>query len=101
MDVTNTPVNLILIYSRGVSPALRTVSVASGKCLPLQQASSKSGEERSTYLVKLRSWILALPAPAPLPVWALPELDTPQDQARTSISVLCVLSLLSPFRSPT
>src|SRR5262245_59187942 len=52
------------------------------------------------YLVKLTSCTLALPAPAPPPVWAEPEFDMPQDQASTSISSLCVLSFASPFRSP-
>src|SRR5215471_14231933 len=87
-------------YSRGFSPALRTVRVALGKCLPLQQASIRSGLALSRYLVKLRSCTLHLPAPTPPPVWALPELDTPQDQERTSISSLWTLSRDSPFSSP-
>src|SRR5262245_33926101 len=87
-------------YSRGFSPALRTVRVALGKCLPLQQASIRSGLALSMYLVNDRSCTLHLPAPAPPPTCALPELEMPQDQARTSISSLWTLSRDSPFSSP-
>src|SRR5262249_4230367 len=87
-------------YSRGFSPALRTVRVALGKCLPLQQASIRSGLLLSSYLVKLRSCTLHLPAPAPPPTRAEPRLEMPQDRARPSISSLWTLSRDSPFSSP-
>src|SRR6185503_20899780 len=58
----------------------------------------RSGEDLSMYLVNDRSCTLALPAPAPPPTWAEPELDAPQLQARTSISPLWVESFDSPAR---
>src|ERR1700751_4352634 len=59
----------------------------------------RSAEARSTYLVNDRSWKLALPAPAPPPTCADPELLTPQLQASTSIVSLYVLSFDSPLIS--
>src|SRR4051794_25892449 len=44
-----------LRYSTGVPPALRTVSFASLKCLPLQQNLIKFGDDESTYFVNDRS----------------------------------------------
>src|SRR5256885_15165013 len=90
-EVTRRSSRLMVRYSRGFSPALRTTRVALSKCLPLQQASIRSGLVLSMYLVKLRSCTLHLPAPAPPPTWAEPELDRPQDQASTSISALWVV----------
>src|ERR1700758_2806410 len=58
----------------------------------------RAGEDLSMYLVNDRSCTLALPAPAPPPTWAEPEFDTPQLQARTSISPACALSTDSPLR---
>ena len=46
-EVTRTSCKLRVKYSRGFSPALRTMSFASSKCLPLKQASIRSGEARS------------------------------------------------------
>src|SRR5690348_15436328 len=43
--------SVILRYSSGFSPALRTVSSASAKCLPLQQYCIRLGLDLSTYLV--------------------------------------------------
>src|SRR5260370_3523658 len=45
------------------------------------------------------SWTLALPAPDPPPPWEAPVCATPQLQARTSISPLCLSSLDSPLMS--
>src|ERR1700742_760546 len=59
----------------------------------------RSGLDLSMYLVKDRSWTLALPEPAPPPTWAEPEFDTPQLHASTSISPLWVLSFDSPLRA--
>src|SRR6185437_7321247 len=59
---------VILRYSSGFSPALRTVSSASGKCLPLQQYCMRLGLDLSTYLVNEMSCTLTLPAPAPVPM---------------------------------
>src|SRR6185437_8455764 len=91
---------VILRYSSGFSPALRTVSSASGKCLPLQQAFMRLGLDLSRYLVNERSCTLTLPAPAPVPRCVVPLWLMPQLHARTSISSLCFLSTDSPFRSP-
>src|SRR5580698_11208919 len=70
-------------------------------CLPTQMALWIAGVERSSHLVTEISWTATLPAPAPPPVWALPELDIPQLQARMSISPLCLWSLDSPLMSPS
>src|SRR5262249_29948318 len=77
---------VICRYSSGFSPDLRTVRTALSKCLPLQQASIRSGVPLSTYLVKLKSCTRALPAPIPPPWWALPELEIPQLHDRVSNS---------------
>ena len=55
------------------------------------------GVELSTHFVRLMSWILTFPAPAPPPTWAEPLLVMPQDQARTSISFGWALSFDSPL----
>src|SRR5918999_4805807 len=60
----------------------------------------RSGEVLSMYFVNDRSCTLTFPAPWPPPMWALPELDAPQLQARTSISPACDLSFDSPLKSP-
>src|SRR5438045_9066485 len=48
----------------------------------------------------LKSWTLTLPEPPPPPTCMLPDCDSPQDQARTSISPLCLSSLASPPHLP-
>src|SRR3984893_13100278 len=87
IEVISTSSTLILRYSTGFSPALRTTRVASLKCLPSQQAKASFGVEESTHFVKLMSWTLHLPAPAPPPTCADPELLIPHDQANTSMSL--------------
>ena len=47
-----------------------------------------------------RSWKVALPAPAPLPVAIVAEFVTPQEKDSTSISSLCLSSRDSPLMSP-
>src|SRR5580765_2528083 len=89
-------VNLIMRYSSGLSPALRTVRVASGMCWPLQQHSASSGDALLMYIVKEKSCTLHLPEPAPPPTCAEPELPTCQDHESTSISPPCFLSRDSP-----
>src|SRR5262249_9196007 len=87
-----------VMYSTGVPPALRTTRTALGMCVPLLQAFSRAALEASTYLVTLTSWTLALPAPAPPPMWAVPLLLMPQLHARMSISAACDLSRASPLK---
>src|SRR5262245_567958 len=84
-------------YSRGFSPALRTMSWALAMCLPDAQAYSSSALDLSIHLVIEMSWKLALPDPAPSPICALPELLRPQLHASTSIASLCVPSCDSPL----
>src|SRR5262245_37131025 len=84
-------------YSSGLSPAFRTTSFASFRCLPLQQDRYRSGDETSMYFVNDRSWTLTFPAPAPPPMWALPDWFMPQLHDRTSISSLCLSSPDSPL----
>jgi hypothetical protein len=55
---------VILMYSTGVPPALRTTSLASGKWVPLQARQHQGVATLSTYLVKDRSCTLTLPAAA-------------------------------------
>src|SRR5262245_36505003 len=100
-EVISTSFSVSTRYSSGVSPALRTTSLASGKCLPLQQASMRSGDDLSMYFEIFTSCTFTLPAPAPLPTWAEPEFDIPQLHERTSMSSLCFESFDSPFTSPS
>src|ERR1019366_2205148 len=67
--------------------------------VPFAQLSIRAGLARSTYFVNEMSWKFALPAPAPAPVWAEPELLTPQLQASTSMpfNVLYFSSTVSPL----
>ena len=46
--VMTTSVMVIFRYSSGVPPALRTVSLASGACLPVTQYLNRLGVARST-----------------------------------------------------
>src|SRR5258706_5348221 len=99
-DVINTSVKVILQYSRGLSPALRTTSSALGKCLPLQPYWMRLGVDLSIHFVNEKSWTMTLPAPPPTPTCVSPEFAMAQLQARTSISPLCLASPDSPLRSP-
>src|SRR5437764_12432736 len=74
--------------------------VASFRCTPVAHACINTGDALSILCVNERSWKFALPAPAPLPATAT-EFVTPQDQLRTSISSLCLLSWDSPLMSPS
>src|SRR4029453_18276172 len=96
-EATRMSSSLMIKYSSGFSPALRTVNCAFGMCLPLQENSTRSGDATSIYFVSDRSWTLTLPEPAPPPRWADPELLTPQLQARIAISSLWPLSADSPL----
>src|SRR6476620_3727758 len=80
-------------------PAFRRVIVASFRCCPVAHAFSNNGEALSILWVKERSLKCALPVPAPLPDPDT-ERDTPQDQLKSSISSLCLLSTDSPLISP-
>ena len=53
-------------------------------------------DDLSIHLVTEMSWKLALPAPEPPPTWVVPDCETPQLHARTSISPLCLASCASP-----
>src|SRR5690606_34225520 len=97
---TSTSVSVILMYSRGRSPALRTVSLASLMCVPLHAATIRAVELESTHLVSEISCTLTLPAPAPVPAWAVPDWLRPQLQASTSISSACLSSYDSLLISP-
>src|SRR5207244_10770127 len=57
-EAISTSFIVILRYSSGFSPALRTVSKASLKCFPLQQESCKLADALSTYLVMDKSFTL-------------------------------------------
>jgi hypothetical protein len=48
-------------------PALRQVSTADLMCCPVAQALASSGEARFSSIVKWKSCIVTLPAPAPPP----------------------------------
>src|SRR5215510_10722538 len=72
------------------------MSFALATCLPDEHANMRSAVDLSTYLVNEMSWKFALPVPWPVPMCALPELLTPQLQARTSIDS----AYLSSFDSP-
>src|SRR5688572_12755438 len=102
IDETMHSFSFSFTYSTGSSPpALRTVSNASGMCVPLQHSLSSVGEDLSTYLVKDRSWTLTFPAPPPLPMCVLPLWLRPQFHARMSISPAWFLSVDSPSTAPS
>src|SRR3954471_12928755 len=91
-------------YSSGllVLVDLRTVSLAVGTTRPDTASMITSGVAASINLVSERSWIrsgTARPALF-LRVCAVPS-DSPHDQARTSISSLCLSSSDSPLMSPS
>src|SRR3989338_4917607 len=87
----STSSRLMIRYSTWESPpALRTVRVTLGTCLPLEQCIIRLGVALSTNLVSDISWMLTLPAPPPVPVCMLPDWDMHQLQLSTSISSLWV-----------
>src|SRR5262245_15540633 len=75
--------------------------VASLMCVPVAHAFSSDGDALSRLWTIVKSWNVALPAPAPPPA---PELTwafvTPHENESTSISSLCLLSRDSPLMSP-
>src|SRR4029453_5640125 len=88
---------VMIRYSSGFSPALRTTSFASFRCLPLQQDRYRSGDDLSMYFVNDRSSTLTFPPPPPLPMWPDPDLFRAQLHDRASISSLCLSSPDSPL----
>src|SRR5262245_26130921 len=95
--VTMTSSMMILRYSSGSWPALRTIKVPLEMCLPLHRHKNRSQLAVSMYFVKLRGWTVTLPASQPPPICQLAVWVPPQDHARTSISSLCLSSLASPL----
>ena len=92
-----TSASLILRNSTWDPPALRHVSVASGICFPVAQASIRFGAALLIGIVKWRSWNETFPAPPPPPTEPEPVLAAPQLNEKTSISSLWALSVLSPW----
>src|SRR3569623_1330981 len=91
---------LIFRYSTAdLPPALRTVSSADLKCVPLQQALIRLVVVVSMFFMNDRSCTFTLPAPPPVAEWVVPDCDMPQLHERTWISLGCESSMLSPLRS--
>jgi hypothetical protein len=78
-------------------PVFRAVSTALLRCFPDAHASIRLGLALETRAVKLKSrtWTLPAPAPPPTPPGGA-GFVSPQDHASTSISPLCLSSVLSP-----
>src|SRR5947208_12836497 len=95
-DDTSTSVSVTLRYSCWSLPALRQTSTAFLKCSPLAQPSISLGEALFTFILKLKSRMLTLPAPPPPPAECAPVWASPQLHVSTSISPLCLWSDDSP-----
>src|SRR3954462_15893863 len=80
-------------------PALRQVSFASFRCLPLAQKRNRVGEAELFRMTKWKSFIETLPAPAPVPCDEAPSWDAPQLNDSISHSPGWVLSFDSPLTS--
>src|SRR5215469_7180225 len=63
---------------------------------PCASARNNWGDWTPTFAVKEKSWKVTFPAPPPPPSLTLPLLEAPQLKLSSSISPLCLLSLLSP-----
>src|SRR5262245_40585365 len=96
---TDVTITLLILNNRNspaALPALRVVSVPSLMCLPVALNDSSSGDARSTsFWIEMFS-IFTRPAPPPPPPADPPSCDSPQLQASTSISPLCLASVDSP-----
>src|SRR3569833_180461 len=91
---------LMIRYSTAdLPPALRSVSRADLKWVPLQQALIRLVVVVSMFFMNDRSCTFTLPAPPPVAEWVLPDWDMPQLHERTWISLGCFSSMLSPLRS--
>ena len=89
--------NVMTMYTSGVAPALRSVSVAFVNGVPSQHFCNSTGLAVSTNFVNDRSCTFTLPAPLPLPVWVVPDWVRPQLQESTSIAPLNLESADSPL----
>src|SRR5262245_4198626 len=77
---------MILRYSSGSPPALRTTRVPLEMCLPLHRHKNRSQLAVSMYFVKLRGWTVTLPAPPPPPLCQLAVWVPPQDRKSTRLN---------------
>src|SRR4051812_16673236 len=82
-----------------VPPALRQVSVAVLRCLPLAQKRNNVGEAELFRMTKWKSFIETLPPPAPVPCEEVPSWVAPQLNDSISHSSLWDLSFDSPLTS--
>src|SRR6476620_7123112 len=82
-----------------VTPALRQVSFASLRCLPLAQKRNRVGDDELFRMTKWKSFIETLPPPAPVPCDEVPSWVAPQLKDSISISPGCFESFDSPFTS--
>src|SRR4051794_38177028 len=91
-----------MVTSRNFSclpPALRQVSFASERCLPLAQKRNRVGDDELFRITKWKSFIETLPPPAPVPCDDVPSWVAPQLNDSISISPGFLESFDSPLTS--